>query len=87
MNQKIDEVQYNGQTVFTEWSVKLLEAISTGNADEQGMLTKNKLLGFQKFDFNVMNAPFRLTFTDSSIPISPRQYDPLNAHLLIINHF
>jgi len=54
----------------------LFEAISQGNTEENAMVAHNKLLGFEKFDFNLVSAPFKLTFTNAVLPKSARTRYP-----------
>jgi hypothetical protein len=74
VNEKLDEIRYNQQDAFTKWSAQLFEAISQNNAEEKALVAKNKLLGFQNFDFNLVLAPFKLSFSDVHLQFEPRTY-------------
>eukprot|EP00026_Physarum_polycephalum_P000472 Phypoly_transcript_00473.p1 GENE.Phypoly_transcript_00473~~Phypoly_transcript_00473.p1 ORF type:complete len:1072 (+),score=177.20 Phypoly_transcript_00473:1435-4650(+) len=72
--EKIDEVKYNTHEVFIDWSARLFDAIiQIWKGDESE--AKNKLM---KFDFNALQPPFKLTFTDQSLPHEPRKHFPHN---------
>ena len=73
----LDEIRYNQQEEFTKFSVSLFEALaakSDESAESQNLIARNKLLGFQNFDFNLIKAPFRVTFTDKHLKLEPRTY-------------
>lgn len=71
----LDEIRYNQQEEFTAFSVAVFDAIASKpqeSAEAQNLVARNKLLGFQNFDFNLINAPFRLTFTERHLKLEPR---------------
>jgi hypothetical protein len=96
--EKVDEVKFNTQDIFTIWSACLFDAISATEyvsscfpyitslpfsppnisfrvyKSSRELVTKNKILGFQNFDFNVLQVPFKLTFTGARLPKEPREY-------------
>lgn len=66
--------------LFTEWSARLFDELSTKNklaTIDRDLVVKNKLLGFQKFDFNVMQQPYKLTFSGKTLQKESRAYASL----------
>lgn len=83
-DEKIDEIKYNQQEVFTNWSLRLFEALSQDGTEERTLVARNRLLGFQSFDFNLLNAPFKLSFTNKTIKNEPRLIYPENVILTTV---
>lgn len=81
---KLDDQRYNENEEFRHWSLHLFEAMtssrqagqhseSTTTTMQQALLVgRNKILGFQKFDFNLLNPPFYLEFTSTSLKMEER---------------
>jgi cytochrome P450/NADPH-cytochrome P450 reductase len=59
----IDEIRYNQEEEFKNWSVQLFDIISQDKEETKNLMSRNKMLGFQNFDFNLMNAPAKISFT------------------------
>jgi NADPH-ferrihemoprotein reductase len=76
--ERIDEIKYNTQEVFTDWSARLFDAITAKiqalDTSSRELVVKNKMLGFQNFDFNVLQVPFTLTFTNQRLPKENRKH-------------
>lgn len=69
--------KYLFSETFTTWSVALFDQLAhqpNESTEAQNLIARNKLLGFQNFDFNVINAPFRLSFTEKRLKFEPRMY-------------
>eukprot|EP00026_Physarum_polycephalum_P000703 Phypoly_transcript_00704.p1 GENE.Phypoly_transcript_00704~~Phypoly_transcript_00704.p1 ORF type:complete len:606 (+),score=124.76 Phypoly_transcript_00704:1837-3654(+) len=75
--EKIDEIKYNTQEVFADWSTRLLDTISstikTSDTSSRELVMKNKMLSFQNFDFNAINAQFKLAFTEEHLSKEARE--------------
>jgi sulfite reductase alpha subunit-like flavoprotein len=80
----MDEIRFNQQQEFTLWSVKLFEAMAAHTERNQAIVAHNKSLGFQDFDFNLVHAPFRLTFTNSELQLEPRSHYRENVLLATV---
>jgi hypothetical protein len=88
--EKIDEIKYNQQEVFTAWSARLFDAISTKSkvdVSSRQLVAKNKMLGFQNFDFTVTQATFKLSFTNKTLKKEPRVYIPLTPSSYLVPLF
>ena len=70
----MDEVRFNQEQEFTNWSSQLFDAISSKTETDKATLAKNKLLGYQDFDFNLLHTPFKLSFTDKTLELEPCVY-------------
>jgi sulfite reductase alpha subunit-like flavoprotein len=74
---QLDDIKYNENDEFRHWSLRLFESMTSHRGQENFMkqallVGRNKILGFQKFDFNLLNPPFELEFVDETLPAECR---------------
>lgn len=79
-DERIDEIRYNQNEVFTAWSTRLFESLTKNSnvrnldVSSRALVAKNTMLGFQNFDFNVMSPQFTISFTSRSLKREDRVY-------------
>jgi sulfite reductase alpha subunit-like flavoprotein len=81
---KLDDQRYNENEGFNNWSSHLFETMTSSHTNDDGygqeksvmkqalLVGRNKMLGFGKFDFNLLNPPFEVGFSNDSLAMESR---------------